>query len=127
MPPLEMTARDESEDLEFAGCEWRETFGARVVGERSVDELLDQAAGDRGGEECVAGGDCADGIGELLGRHVLEHEATGAGGHRVVDVLVQLEGRQDQHADRGQLVCDAPSRLDPVGLRHPDVRQDHLG
>src|SRR5438128_1080786 len=37
-------ARDEAEDLELARCEWRETFGARAVGERP-DELLDQPTG----------------------------------------------------------------------------------
>jgi hypothetical protein len=40
--------------------------------------LLDEAAGDRGREECVADGDGADGVGELLGPHVFEQEAAGA-------------------------------------------------
>ena len=72
--------------------------GAPRPGRRAADELLDQAAGDRGGEQRVAGGDDADGLGELLGPDVLEQEAAGAGLHRLVDVLVEVERRQDQDA-----------------------------
>jgi hypothetical protein len=79
-----------------------------------------------GGKECVASGDGADGIGELLGRDVLEHEATRSCGHRFVDVLVQLERREDQNADSGKLARDAACRLDFVSFRHSDIHEDHV-
>ena len=44
-------ACDEGEDLELAR---RETFGARAVGERPADGLLDQPTGDRGGWDGLA-------------------------------------------------------------------------
>src|SRR4029453_13195440 len=70
----------------------------------------------------------AHGNGELLGRDVLEHEAAGAGAQCLVDVLVRVEGGQDQHADvpvgLGQ---DPRGRLEAVHIGHADVHEDHVG
>ena len=43
-------------------------------------------------------GDDADGVGELLGADVLDQEAAGAGLHGLVDVLVEVEGGEDEDA-----------------------------
>ena len=61
-------------------------------------EVGDQPAGDRGGEQGIAGGDHADGLYEFGGGGVLEEEAAGAGAQRRIDVFVQVEGREHQHS-----------------------------
>ena len=68
----------------------------RAGGRAGLGELLDQPAGDRGREQRVAARHDADAVGELLGRDVLEQEAAGARAQRVVDVLVEVEGREHQ-------------------------------
>ena len=47
------------------------------------------------------------GVDELLGRGVLEQEAARAGPQRLVDVLVQVERRQDEHVRRRRVRADA--------------------
>jgi hypothetical protein len=60
---------------------------------------------------------------QLLRRVVLEHEAAGAGAERLEDVLVEIEGREDQDL-RGRVGGeDPPSGLEAVELGHPDVHQ----
>ena len=59
-------------------------------------ELADQSPGDTGRQQRVPGGDHADGIEESFGRDVLQQEATGTCAQRVVDVLVEIEGGQDE-------------------------------
>ena len=78
----------------------------------------------RGREQRIAGCDCADRGDQLLGRVVLEHEAACSGFHRLVDVLVEVEGGEDQ--DPGAAIGreDPPSRLEPVELGHANVHQD---
>ena len=66
------------------------------AGARHAGELLDHPPGDRRREQRVAGRDRADGGDQLLGRVVLEHEAARARVQRLVDVLVEVEGREDQ-------------------------------
>ncbi len=44
---------------------------------------------------------------QVLGEGVLEQEAAGAGAQRGVDVLVQVEGGQDEHARRGQFLVES--------------------
>jgi len=95
-----------------------------------VGELLDQPARDRGGEQGVAARHDADPVGQLLGRHVLEQEAARARAQRVVDVLVEVEGREHENGD-GVLVIalgdDAPRRLEAVDAGHPYVHQHDVG
>jgi hydrogenase maturation protein HypF len=118
-------ARDQAEDVELALGQLAELL--RRGGVRDARELLDHAPRHGGGEERVAARDGADRGEELLGRVVLEHEAAGARAQRLVDVLVEVEGGQDQDA-RGVVGGeDAPRRLEPVELRHADVHQDHGG
>jgi hypothetical protein len=55
----------------------------------------------------------------------LEQEPGRTGGGGGVDQVVEVEGRQDQHAGvtgRDELA----GRLDPVRAGHPDVRQDDV-
>ena len=80
-----------------------------------------------GGEEGVPGGHRPDRRYELFGRLVLQDEAAGAGAECLVDVLVEVEGGEDQ--DPGLVVCreDPPGGLKPVELRHPYVHQHDVG
>src|SRR5690348_14686910 len=57
---------------------------------------LDQPASDRGGEEGVACRDDTHRLAQLRGARVFEQEAAGAGAERLVDVVVEVEGSQDQ-------------------------------
>ena len=98
---------------------------------RVVGELGDQPPGDGRGQQRVARGDDADAGGQLLGRDVLEQEAAGARPQRLVDVLVEVEGREHEDADAtvGRRVAaarDPPGRLDAVELGHADVHQDDV-
>ena len=83
-----------------------------------------------GREQRLAAGDDADARGELLGRDVLEQEAAGARAQRLVDVLVEVEGGEHQHARRRVVLArvdDAAGRLDAVELGHADVHQHDVG
>jgi hypothetical protein len=79
-------------------------------------------------EERVAACDGSNGVGELGGRCVLEHEATGARRERLEDVFVEVEGRQ--HEDTGGVLAprDQSARgLDAVHARHPDIHDHDVG
>jgi hypothetical protein len=70
-----------------------------------------------------------DRLGEQFGSCVLEEEATGARLERAVDVLVEVERRDDHYGER---IFDGrpgqhPRGLQPVELGHPDVEQAHVG
>ena len=90
---------------------------------RDARELLDHALRDRRREERLAAGDDPDRGEELLGRVVLEDEAACTGAERLVDVLVEVERRQDEDPRRVVGGEDPPRRLEPVELRHADVHQ----
>ena len=81
----------------------------------------------RGCEQGVACRDDADGGGELLGADVLEEEAAGAGPQGLVDVLVEVEGGEDEDVG-GRRRCSEPAGgLDAVELGHADVHEDDVG
>ena len=71
----------------------------------------------------------------MLGRHVLEQEPGGPGLESRVDVLVEVERRQDHDPRRcardapvGTRWTDQPpGRLQAVETRHPDVHQHDVG
>ena len=77
-------------------------------------------------QQRLAAGDGADPVGELVGRGVLEQEAAGAGLQRVVDVLVEVVGRQDEHAGR-VAGGDPAGRGNAVELGHADVHEHDVG
>jgi hypothetical protein len=56
-------------------------------------------------------------------RIVLQHESACAGAKGFIDVLVEVERRQDQ--DSCAFICgqDAPRRLESVEFGHPDIHQ----
>ena len=62
---------------------------------RPCDESFDDLPGDRRGEEGIPGCHDPDGVNELFGRRVLEQESAGSGAQRVEDVLISLEGGED--------------------------------
>jgi hypothetical protein len=94
-----------------------------------VSRAAGRAAGHRRGQQGVAGGHDLDGVDQVLGGDVLEQEPAGPGAQRRQDVLVEVEGGQDQHPDRvlDALAGQAAGRLDPVHAGHADVHQGHVG
>ena len=70
-----------------------------------------------------------DRLGEQLRSCVLEEEAAGARLERAVDVLVEVERRDDHHGER--ILDGRPGQrargLEPVELGHPDVEQADIG
>src|SRR5437867_10100012 len=67
---------------------------------------------------------CSSELGyKLLARHVLEQEPARTRLHRLVDVLVEVEGCQDEHARVASCLGEPPGRLDAVEPGHADVHQ----
>ena len=99
--------------------------GSAGVGD--LGELVDEPAGRGGSQDRVAGGHRADGGEQVCWRCVLEQESAGAGLEPGEDVLVQVEGGQDQ--DLGCRVDggDRGGRGDAVRAGHPDIHQHHVG
>jgi hypothetical protein len=94
----------------------------------SGGEPLEQPPGHRGGQHRLPSGHDADGLHQVVRRHVLEQEPARPGLHGGVDVLVEVEGRQRQHARRRRCPREQPpGGLDAVESRHPDVHQDDVG
>src|SRR5215467_2078179 len=95
--------------------------GLLAGGREQGDELVDEPPGRGGGEDRLTAGHGADG-GEQFGRRgVLEEESAGAGLEPGEDVLVQVEGGEDQDlAGRGG-GGDRGGRLDSVHAGHPDI------
>jgi hypothetical protein len=88
---------------------------------------LDQAAGHARRQERVAAGDHTDRVDQIGRIDVLEQEAAGATLHRLVDVLVEIERRQDQDPRSVVGGEDATGRFEPIELGHPDVHQNDGG
>ncbi len=61
------------------------------------------------------------------GRDVLEQETAGARPERGEDVLVEIEGGEDEDPGIAPRRGDAPGRLDPVHRGHPHVHQHDVG
>jgi hypothetical protein len=81
--------------------------------------VRDEPPGDGGGEQRVALGDAVQGCGKLLRREILQQESVGVRAERLIDVLVKVEGGQDDDTDisRGRIATDKAGRLDAVELR----------
>ena len=71
------------------------------------------------------GGQAADRGDELVGRGVLEQETAGPGPEGLVDVLVGVEGGEDQYPGAGAVRDDLPGGPQAVQDGHPDVQQGH--
>ena len=98
-------------------------------GSRRVAEPGDQPAGQSRGQECFAARDDADPVQQLAGLGVLDQEACGACAQCLDDVLVVVEGGEDEHVDAREVGVggDLAGRAQPVDAGHPDVHQHHVG
>ena len=67
-----------------------------------------------------------DGARELVGRHVLQQVAEGAGLERALDQVVLLVAGEGDHLDLGARLLDAAGRLGAVHLRHDEVHEHHI-
>ena len=97
--------------------------GRFVAAGEAAGEALEQAARHGRGEHRLAGGDHAHALDQLRSGDVLEQEAARAGAQRLVDVLVDVERREDEHAALDAAQHNPPGRLDPVHAGHADVHQ----
>ena len=66
---------------------------------------------------------------ELAGFGVLDQEAGGAGAECLDDVLVVVEGGEDEHVDVGEVGVggDLVGGAQPVDAGHPDVHEHDVG
>jgi len=94
----------------------------------AAGDVGDQPAGHAGRQQRVAAGHHPDGLDQLGRLGVLDQETAGPGAQRLVDVLVGLEGGQDDDLDPGQVLLgrDAPGGFQAVDPGHPDVHQHHV-
>ena len=90
-------------------------------------ELDEQLGGHHRREQRLAVEDAADAGRDLLGRHVLEEVAVGAGAHRLEEVGLVVGARQHEDAGRGHALLDDPAGLDAPALGHADVHDDDVG
>ena len=79
-----------------------------------------------GASRASPAGDDPDRLQQVVGGGVLEEEPAGAGPECLVDVLVEVEGGQDEHARGAGPGGDPAGGLDAVEIRHADVHQHDL-
>jgi len=100
-----------------------------VGGWCGVGEAGEQAGRDTGGDQGVTLGGRPDGVDQQVRTGVLEQETLRAGSERVGDVIVSVEGGDDD--DRHWILhvgSGKPARcLDAVEVWHSDVEQAHVG
>src|ERR1019366_6756452 len=121
------STRDQLQHLELA---WRELAKlGRDRQRRTLDESLDQPAGDRWRNQRVAAGDRAHGLDELVTPGVLEQESARPCAQCREHVLVEVERREDQDRDRVRDVgaCEFAGGLESVRHGHPYVHQHDVG
>src|SRR5260221_280674 len=115
------------EDLALAGSQLVEGFGPCLwLGPCGVG--LDQAPGDARRKQRLARGDNPDGI-EQVGRlAALEKEPARSRPEGPEDILVELEGGEDEHSGLGECRVgdDLARRLEPGHLWHPHVPHHHV-
>ena len=89
--------------------------------------MLDESAGGGGSHDRVAGVHMVDRSHELLQGRVFEEEAAGARPDRLIGVLIEVEGGQDDDSGAaGSALDDGACRLDPVHPRHAHVHEDDV-
>ncbi len=118
-------ASDEAQHVELAcgelGHRRRRLPGCRL------GEAFDQPPRHSRSEERTARGHDSNPGDELLFGRVLEQEPARAGSQRLVDVLVEIERREHEHARRLLRTVDDPARrLDAVDVRHADVHEHDI-
>ena len=100
MSALDRPASDQRDHLPLAVGQRSQELGC--VGLRmgaGSDEGFDQPAGGGRRQQSLPGCDHPDRVEHPLGRCILEQEAAGTGDQRCVDVLIRVEGGQDEDAD----------------------------
>ena len=93
-------ARHGGEDLLLAVGERLDRAARGGAAGPASAKAREQPGGDARGDERVAVGGGVDGLGEQRRAGVLEQEAPGAGPQRGVDVLVEVEGGDDDDGER---------------------------
>ena len=88
--------------------------------------MVEQTSGGRWGDDRVTSCDIAYCAQQLGGAGVLEEESGCAGLERGVDVLVEVEGGENEHLRVQWGLSDTPSCLDAVHLWHPDVHEGNV-
>jgi hypothetical protein len=122
------SAGDLVQYVDLALCELLELGRGVGPGWWAADEGLDEPACDLRCEERVACDGGADGSDELLRSGALEQEAARARTQGLVDVLVEVECGEDEHAQRTRpQVQHPPGGLEAVDARHADVHEHDIG
>ena len=124
---VRQTLGHQPQHLGLARGELGQRVGAGGCRRSQARELAHETARHGGREQRVAGCDDAHGVEERLRPHVLEQETARPGAESVVDVLVEIERREDDHSRCAFAVSGhAPRRLDAVHDRHAHVHQHHV-
>ena len=122
---VRLTRCEEPEHFGLARAE-RLELGARLRRLAESGELLDHAPCHGGRERRLTAPHDADRIEQVVGGSILQQEAGGARAQRRKDVLIKVEGRQNQDASGRLIVDELPGRCEPVQFGHPDVHEDHV-
>jgi hypothetical protein len=93
----------------------------------SAGELLNETLGGARSEDGVPGCDRADGGDQVAGLGVFEQEAAGARTQPGVDVIIEVEGGQDQYLRRQPSGHEVAGGLDAVTAGHPDIHEHNVG
>lgn len=131
---FERPCGDLDEDLAFAHGEGVEAFGAGGVAivvqvAALSEETGDQALGRHRRQQGLSGRRDPDRAQEFVRLRALAEEAGRARAQGLHHVVVDLEGRQYDHADvgEGRVGADHAGRGEAVRAGHPDVHQHDVG
>ena len=119
-------AGDAFEHLALAAGQCLELGRLTARRRSALDVGVDQPARHVGSEQRVAGRHRSHRRRQIVATDVLQQESAGAGAQRFVDVLVEIEGRHDQHTHGVVTGEHSPGRLEAVEARHPNVHQHHV-
>ena len=94
------TGGQQGQHLSLARSQFFQRLGTRPLVNGAVGESLDRSTGDGAVQECSAAGYHPDRLDKLLRGRVLEQKAAGPGSKSLIDVLVEIEGREHDDAGR---------------------------
>ena len=113
---------EEREDVGLAAGEAGVGEGLAGLGVVGLSGAIEEVAHGAGGQDVSRPGEGdEDGLGEVLGRGVLEEVSGGSLRQGGLHVLAIVEAGQDDHGQRRPGRTDLAEELDPVAPRHPDV------
>src|SRR5690348_3468233 len=124
-----LAASDRDGDLALTFGEAVELFAGTTAALTAVGSghVPDQPAGDRGRQDRFAGRDGPDGADDVRGWRVFEQEAAGAGPQGTQDVVVGVEGREDDDLGRPLAAAHDFGGRQAVHSWHADVHQHDAG